>query len=962
MTSFNASASTSAIKSAQAVDEPQASSSKSPTSTLISAPVYDLVSRSSGSPSANRKGKGKEKAVEFAPEPNLIGLKGASEADEDERESLLESQTESEEEDEDEENYETERQRRILENQFLLSQLGIERSTSQNNLGESSTINIENGKSPPPAKGRPTGSSRKKDIPILDRSGYIISLPPEGQTHTMACIEIPSDRKLKKRITDGEYTDCSHWTEGEARRWKYGFRKRKPTTAQPEASAAEGQQQEESDNEEEIGGVTKEFRWRRWRGLEKELRKEMRKRGELVEMDVRPVEQSIPEGVSAYSLIQGEACHQCRRKSDKPKMKCRNVNPICRATFCETCCKRYNYFDFDEESRSFICPLCKDICNCSNCIRKKNLAHLLGDSRGKIKRQSIKNKMGAEGTGEMTVQAWIEKAVKDVSRAPFDLIRIVDYDKDIISPDIPDPVVEEDVGEKIIVTKPKKMRAKKRKLAEMADESVTVESNAKESQVEKPKAKRGRKKKVIEEEQIKVQPETQPLVEKKNGKLFINLKMLKAVQPPAVAPTPTERVKEVDSDGDTVGDWSDGNAEKVDSGSSLTSLNSSPSNSPTISATLPFLPHPIYAPIMDTNQYLSTLPGAVQSAEIAQSSPITTNNPELVSHSLPIEDTTLPSSPIQHLDNDNHSSAESGDEQSHPKKRRRPPPEANIVRAPRHSSFSNTHSTPPGHQDDLNYVSPTILSFEHNGPRNLTGDQNLQSSVAPHFTISGEQTDSLNTVPPPLTSFSHTIPISGTSPNRPMHFWQNRSMISGNDRYQGHQTLYPSSNEVNYQNQNQNQQHQYQSGTSPSSYPSVLLPTNYPSYNYHPSPYSSLSIIPYNTSNTNYPINPHSIHHNENTHHEDDIGGPPPYSHSPIRKPNLVLSPNTEGQYLVIDRSPQAQSLDPNITSHTSESTSASRQQTKIKSPNQDQTLNHLDILSLAAAEARHSPSRNEER
>ena len=115
----------------------------------------------------------------------------------------------------------------------------------------------------------------------------------------MACIEIPSDRRLSKRIADGEYEDCMHWAEGEARRWRFGWGK---------GTLEEGE-------EEEVGGVGRDFRWRRWRGLEMELRREMRllegkagmdqggQQGEIVVVDEERAEVGTKaEGVSAYSV------------------------------------------------------------------------------------------------------------------------------------------------------------------------------------------------------------------------------------------------------------------------------------------------------------------------------------------------------------------------------------------------------------------------------------------------------------------------------------------------------------------------------------------------------------------------------------------------------------------------------------------------------------------------------------
>ena len=42
-----------------------------------------------------------------------------------------------------------------------------------------------------------------------------------------------------------------------------------------------------------------------------------------------------------YSQLDGDPCHQCRRKSTKPKMSCRNKDPQCNLKYCNTCVQRY---------------------------------------------------------------------------------------------------------------------------------------------------------------------------------------------------------------------------------------------------------------------------------------------------------------------------------------------------------------------------------------------------------------------------------------------------------------------------------------------------------------------------------------------------------------------------------------------------------------------------------------------
>ncbi|WVQ64759.1 uncharacterized protein L199_002927 [Kwoniella botswanensis] len=886
MTSFNAS------MAAASSSTRQGSSSRRPSPVKPQDVEDDLASRSSSPRVIDRKGKGKERMVDFAPEPTAVPdrLEGGSE--DDEREFREDSDTE--DEDEDEENYEAERQRRIRENQLILAELGIEPSGSNTNIaGTSSSSNIkQNGHSSP----QPHVTSSKKrrnagDIPIYDRSGYILSLPPEGQTHTMACIEIPSDRRLKKRISDGEYTDCSHWVKGEARRWKYGFGK--------------GGDDLPKNEPEDLGGVTKEFRWRRWRGIERELRREMKQRGELVEMDARPVERVIPEGVSAYSLIPGEPCHQCRRKSDKPKMKCRNVNPICRATFCETCCKRYSYFDFDEESRSFICPLCKDCCNCSNCIRKKNLAHLLGVSKGKIQRKSLKYAMGAEAGDQLSVQAWLEKAVKDVSKAPFDLIRIVDQDKDIISPEIT-LFEEEEIGETIVVEKPKAKRARKNQPFASIGQKVKVHPpmvRQDDCGVDKPKAERGRKKKVVdanEEEIINNLPERKQVKTNTNN-LVVKLKIPKLIQNDmSIKPVAqAERVKEVDSDGDTVGDWSDDEAIDGGDDSPLTSLSSLPSESPRPPPRLPLPPRPIYAPIMNmnTDEYLSSLPGVIQHQAFT---PPSATSRDAVLHSSTTREHAARSENSSH----SRSSPEDGVDLSHPRKRKRPPPQANIVRPPRHSSFSTSHSSPPGTQAVLDHAPPPILSIDNGGPRNLTGDGSMQSAAPQLLSTTSSQSQRMDIGPPPLLSSMSTLTPSS---DHRLNYWQSRS-TQGFD-----QTLYPQ---------------QQLPSMSPSS---PFFPMDYSSsYNNYTSLYNGSSADSTYLGNMG-------------------LGGPPPYSHSPPSgsgRRSLVLSPNTERQYLRMNH-------------HTSSSVNETRTispnsitlplpNIKGKLMNVESNSNHLGVLSTA--------------
>ena len=177
---------------------------------------------------------------------------------------------------------ERDRQRRIRENDLLLTSLGIAPTTPKRPFGSSTPRLLP--------QSQPTAKRKGGHKTVYDRSGHVISGPNIGEFHHVACVEMPSDRGLRRRIAEEEYQDCTQWQEGEARRWRFGWGRGGHLA---------------KDEPEETGGVGESFRWRKWKGLEKELRKEMRKRGELIEFDSRPEQQEqrkILPGVSAYSV------------------------------------------------------------------------------------------------------------------------------------------------------------------------------------------------------------------------------------------------------------------------------------------------------------------------------------------------------------------------------------------------------------------------------------------------------------------------------------------------------------------------------------------------------------------------------------------------------------------------------------------------------------------------------------
>ena len=329
----------------------------------------------------------------------------------------------------------------------------------------------------------------------------------------------------------------------------------------------------------------------------------------------------------------------------------------------------YSYFEFDPESRSFICPRCKDCCNCANCIRKRKLNHLLGGRPG-LKAKSI------EG---MTVQAWLEQGIKDKVNVPFERVRLVDQAFDITSPELPPE-------EKPVPVRPP---AKKRKLKA---EKTTGQTKAKK--VKKGKSDGGNG--------AKASGETA-------GSLVLKLKVPKPV-----------REKEVDSDGDTVGGYSDDDAKS--NGSSLTSLSS-------LDQELPVPPRFAFPPRSalsnHPNGYLTTISPTHPHVPLTLAS--------MAGHVAPPE--MLATSPVSPLTPGGTRplppSRESSVSSDGTRRRKKPPPKANIVRVPKHALSAPNTSLPTGVSSQ---VQPTpmlpAMSFQS---FSYDGYSSVPPPALPHF-------------------------------------------------------------------------------------------------------------------------------------------------------------------------------------------------------------------------------------
>ncbi|XP_040289655.1 cell division cycle-associated 7-like protein [Bufo bufo] len=118
------------------------------------------------------------------------------------------------------------------------------------------------------------------------------------------------------------------------------------------------------------------------RPLSDEDREEIRRRRRASKSNYRAVEDITEEELDnvavtvkdkTYDKILGSTCHQCRQKTTDTKTFCRN--PGCggvRGQFCGPCLRNRYGEDVREAllDPEWICPPCRDICNCSYCRKR----------------------------------------------------------------------------------------------------------------------------------------------------------------------------------------------------------------------------------------------------------------------------------------------------------------------------------------------------------------------------------------------------------------------------------------------------------------------------------------------------------------------------------------------------------------------------------------------------------------
>ncbi|CAN7068523.1 unnamed protein product [Brassica oleracea var. botrytis] len=80
-----------------------------------------------------------------------------------------------------------------------------------------------------------------------------------------------------------------------------------------------------------------------------------------------------PDGKRIYDPVKGKTCHQCRQKTLGYRTQCSKCHPSVTGQFCGDCLyMRYGEHVLEAlENPDWICPVCRGICNCSLCRKRK---------------------------------------------------------------------------------------------------------------------------------------------------------------------------------------------------------------------------------------------------------------------------------------------------------------------------------------------------------------------------------------------------------------------------------------------------------------------------------------------------------------------------------------------------------------------------------------------------------------
>lgn len=293
----------------------------------------------------------------------------------DDLKALLEAEEASDAENDDED-YEERRRRKLRANEALLAQLGLAASGGKEDdttmvdadAEEDDDAEDEPTKSndtPARGRGRPkkqvrTKPSRPTDAGPDSRShnkahrksvkfaedGTTKSAPPRGETFVLAYIEMPTLRDRARNdfvfvrdVPEITAEDLASWSEDE---------------------------EEEPDAEDviDLDAILDDV--------------DAKGRTKTKRVNFQP--DVLPDGTRLSS------CHQCRRKTADPKMRCHRIRQgvQCPYHYCQRCIRVRYGMDFNEDDTNFQCPRCLGYCNCTTCLRRSGFGDMVSKGRQRL--------------------------------------------------------------------------------------------------------------------------------------------------------------------------------------------------------------------------------------------------------------------------------------------------------------------------------------------------------------------------------------------------------------------------------------------------------------------------------------------------------------------------------------------------------------------------------------------------
>ena len=298
----------------------------------------------------------------------------------DELKLLLETEQPSDGEDDDED-YEERRLRKLRANEVLLAQLGLAGAGKNSNAADSVICDQESdhthddddepmprndalarGRGRPRKRaridtarpsedGRENRSSKKKydrRVKFAD-DGTTKSAPLRGETFDLAYLDLPvlrdrarNDYIFIRDVPEITPEDLATWSEDEE------------------------DEDDVLDAAHEFGVDSDDTAFRGYDSLGRIKTKRNKRQPDV-----------LPDGTVMTS------CHQCRRKTPGPKMRCCRMRKgiQCALMYCERCITVRYGEKFDHNDQNFHCPRCLGYCNCSCCLRRSGFGDLVDRGR-----------------------------------------------------------------------------------------------------------------------------------------------------------------------------------------------------------------------------------------------------------------------------------------------------------------------------------------------------------------------------------------------------------------------------------------------------------------------------------------------------------------------------------------------------------------------------------------------------